>query len=435
MKKTVALVLALMMVLSCATILAEGFGEKDPESYNATLTFMVQSTAQPNYMIEEFNKVYPNIKIELIEVPSTELQERIITTAMSGTDVPDLFACRTQFVKALVNAGDNIYLDLNTLSDASWTDELEDYVVDVGTAEDGSLRALAWQCPVGGIYYRRSLAQEYFGTDDPAEIQKLFADTATIVETAETLKQKSDGRVKLFGDAAQDINYLLNTNAGGFLIDNVLNTGDGIREIYELTKTFYDNDYCLKIRNDTTALNAAILNGEVFAYCLPTWGLNYNIMPNFPDQAGDWAVCEGPYPFVGGGSWFGISSQSDHVEEAYVFIKYVLTDPDFQLSYASNFGDYTSNKNTHATVSAMSEEEASIFEPFQYLGGQNAYAYWTSQLEKGVNSDAFSPYDEYFTNYLLASVVSYATGLQSLEEAIATFQFDCQSYAPEIQLQ
>ena len=61
MKKTVALVLALMMVLSCATILAEGFGEKDPESYNATLTFMVQSTAQPNYMIEEFNKVYPNI--------------------------------------------------------------------------------------------------------------------------------------------------------------------------------------------------------------------------------------------------------------------------------------------------------------------------------------------------------------------------------------
>jgi ABC-type glycerol-3-phosphate transport system substrate-binding protein len=435
MKKLVSLFLALMMALSCTAVLAEGFGEKDPESYNATLTFMVQSTGQPNYMIQEFNKVYPNIKIELIEVPSTELQEKIITTAMSGSDVPDLFACRTQFVKALVKAGDNIYLDLNTLGDSSWTAELEDYVVNVGTAEDGSLRALAWQCPVGGVYYRRSLAKEYFGTDDPAEIQMLFADTATILQTAETLKQKTDGKVKLFGDAAQDINYLLNTNAGGFLKDNVLNTSDGIKEIYELTKTFYDNDYCLKIRNDATALNAAILNDEVFAYCLPTWGLNYSIMPNFPDQANDWAVCEGPYPFVGGGSWFGISSQSDNVEEAYVFIKYVLTDPDFQLSYASNFGDYTSNKTTHATVSAMTEEEAAGFAPFQYLNGQNAYAYWTSQLEKGINSDAFSPYDEYFTTYLLASVMSYATGLQTLDEAIATFQSDCQSYAPEIQLQ
>ena len=112
-----------------------------------------------------------------------------------------------------------------------------------------------------------------------------------------------------------------------------------------------------------------------------------------------------------------------------------MTNPEFQFSYASNFGDYTSNKETHAKVSALSEEEASMFAPFQYLGGENAYAYWTSQLEKGVNSDAFSPYDEYFTNYLMASAVSYATGLQSLEDAIATFQFDCQSYAPDIQFQ
>lgn len=74
-------------------------------------------------------------------------------------------------------------------------------------------------------------------------------------------------------------------------------------------------------------------------------------------------------------------------------------------------------------------EEAASFAPFQYLNGQNAYAYWTSQLEKGVNSDAFSPYDEYFNNYLLSSVVSYATNLQTLDEAIATFQSDCQSYA------
>lgn len=437
MKKLVSLVLALLMVLLCTVAMADDdFGKKDPASYNATLTFMVQSTGQPNYMIQEFNKVYPNIKIELIEVPSAELQEKIITTAMSGVDVPDLFACRTQFVKALVNAGDRIYLDLNSLGDSTeWTKELETYVVNVGTDATGALRSVAWQCPVGGVYYRRSLAKEYFGTDDPTEIAKLFADTATILNTAETLKQKSEGKVKLFGDAAQDINYLLNTNAGGFLKDNVLNTGDGIREIYELTKTFYDNDYCLKLRNDPTALNAAILADQVFAYCLPTWGLNYSIMPNFPDQAGDWAVCEGPYPFVGGGSWFGISSQSDNVEEAYVFIKYVLSDPDFQLSYASNFGDYTSNRVTHATVSAMTEEEAAGFAPFQYLNGQNAYAYWTSQLEKGVNSDAFSPYDEYFNNYLLSSVVSYATNLQTLDEAIATFQSDCQSYAPDIQIQ
>jgi ABC-type glycerol-3-phosphate transport system substrate-binding protein len=436
MKKLVSYVLALLLVFTCTNIIANDFGEKDPASYNATLTFLVQSTGQPNYMINEFNKVYPNIKIELIEVPAAELQEKIITTAMSGVDVPDMFACRTQFVKALVNAGDRIYLDFKSLGDVSeWTKDIERYVVDVGTDSNGALRSIAWQCPVGGVYYRRSLAKEYFDTDDPTEIAKLFANTDEILKTAETLKQKSGGKVKLFADAVQDIQYLLLTNAGGFLKDNVLNTGDGIKEIYELSRTFYDNEYCHKIRNDSNAINAAILADEVFAYCLPTWGLNYNIMPNFPEMEGDWAVCEGPYPFVGGGSWFGISSQSDNVEEAYVFIKYVLSDPDFQISYASNFGDYTSNKVTHAIISAMDEEEAAVFAPFRYLGGQNAYAYWTSQLEKGVNSAAFSPYDEYFTSYLMSSVVSYATGLLSLEEAIETFKFDCKSYAPDISVQ
>lgn len=436
MKKVTTILLVCMMLLLCTAGQAEGFGDKDPASYNATLTFMVQSAGQPNYMIQKFNEVYPNIKIELVEVPSTELQEKIMNMVMSGDEVTDLFACRTQFIKAIVNGGERFYADLYSMGNTSeWIGEIADYVVNVGTDRSGALRSLAWQCPVGGVYYRRSLAKEYFGTDAPAEIAKLFATTDDIVSTAQTLKEKSDGKVKLFGDAANDIQYLLLTNAGGFLKDNVLNTGDGIREIFELTKTFYDNDYCLKIRNDSTTLNAGINNGEVFALCLPTWGLNYNIMPNFPDMVGDWAVCEGPYPFVGGGSWFGISSQTEHPEEAYVFIRFVLTNPEFQFSYASNFGDYTSNKETHAKVSALSEEEASMFAPFQYLGGENAYAYWTSQLERGVNSDAFSPYDEYFTNYLMASAVSYATGLQSLEDAIATFQFDCQSYAPDIQFQ
>ena len=433
MKKLLALALALLLAFGVTGSLAEGFGEKDPASYNCTLTFMVQTTAQPDYMISHFNEVYPNIKIELVQVPAADLQQKIVNMVMTGEDVTDLFACRTQFVKAIVNGGDRFYLDLYALGDTrEWVSQIEDYVVNVGTDAGGALRSLAWQCPVGGVYYRRSLAKEYFGTDDPAEIAKLFASTDAILNTAAALKEKSGGKVKLFGDATQDIQYLLLTNAGGFLKDDVLNTGDGIREIFELTKTFYDNDYCLKIRNDATALNAAILEGSVFAYCLPTWGLNYSIMPNFPDQAGDWAVTEGPYPFVGGGSWFGISSKTQHPEECYLFIKYVLTNPEFQVSYASNFGDFTSTKTTHATVAAYNEEEAAVFAPFQFLGGQNAYAYWKSQLDKGVNSDAFSPYDEYFTNYLVAAVASYATGVQSLDEAIDTFKSDCQDYAPEI---
>lgn len=124
MKQLLSLVMVFAMVLACTVASAEGFGEKDPASYDCTLRFMVQSTAQPTYMIEKFNEVYPNIRIELVEVPSAELQEKIINMVVSGEDVTDLFACRTQFVKAIVNGGDRFYMDLYTMGDTHFFDTL-----------------------------------------------------------------------------------------------------------------------------------------------------------------------------------------------------------------------------------------------------------------------------------------------------------------------
>lgn len=440
MKKLVSLVLAIMLVLSCAVGLAEGLNGKDPASYEATLKFMVHSTGQPNYMIQKFNEVYPNIKIELVEVTSVEQQEKIINTVLTGVDVPDMYTCRTQFVKAIVNGGDRFYADLRALGESlgdttEWIDGLEEYVVGVGTDSEDKLRVLSWQCPVGGVYYRRSLAKEYFGTDDPAEIGKLFASPEAMLETAATLKEKSGGKVKLLADSAVDLQYLMVSNAGGFMKGNVLNTGDEIKAIFELNKTFYDNDYCLKIRNDNTAANAAILADEVFAYGLPTWGLNYNLMTNFAEQAGDWAVTAGPYTFTAGGTYLGISNTSEHKEEAYLFVKFILSNEDFMWSYASEFGDYVSHKATQQKMEALTDEQLEAFAPSKFLNGQNAYIYWNSQLSKGVDSSTFSPYDEYFANYFMAAMTSYATGLQTLDEAIETYQFDCQNYAPSIEIE
>ena len=53
---------------------------------------------------------------------------------------------------------------------------------------DGNVRALSWQTTPGGIYYKRSIAKEALGTDDPAEVgeklkgkvYKLFPDEGSI---------------------------------------------------------------------------------------------------------------------------------------------------------------------------------------------------------------------------------------------------------------
>lgn len=412
----------------------QGFGEKEPASYQADLKFMVHSTGQPEYMIKKFNEKYPNINIELIVVPAAEQQEKIMSMVASGADVPDLFTCRTQFVRAMTNS-DQYYADLRSepyLAD-TWADQLEPYITEVGTQDStGALRALSWQCPVGGIFYRRSMANEYFGTDDPLEMAKLFSSFDSVMAAARTIKEKSDGSVFFNADALTDLMYLGVTNAGGLIADNKLNTGDEIKKLFEYSRMMYEENLTAKYYKDDTAGVAATLDGKVFCTAKPTWGLNYNIMPNFPDQSGDWALTSGPYPFVGGGTWLGIYKDTKYQEECYLFLKYILTDPEFVHSYAVDFGDYVSNTAVQDEVASYSAEQGEKLNIFTYLSGQNAYSYWNGELEKGINSKSFSPYDEYFTNYLLAAMESYAVGNADLDQAIEQYKSDCQNYAPSL---
>lgn len=415
-----------------------GFGEKDPESYQADLKFMVHSDGQPTYMIEKFNEIYPNIHIELVLVPGAEQQEKIMTMVNGGEDVADLFTCRTQFVKAIVN-NPNCYMDLSAppFNAGEWTDQIEDYVVGVGTDTSGALKALSWQCPVGGVYYRRSLAKEYFGTDDPKEIGKLFESYDAMIETARTIKEKSGGTVYFDGNAVNDMILCGMSGAGGALIDNVLNTGDKIVNLMEYTKTMYDEGLTGKCYKNDAGTVSLTQNNQVFCYPTATWGLNYGIMNNYPDQAGDWAITSAPETFTAGGTYIGISKDTKYPEECYLFLKFILTNEEFVYDYATEFGDYVSNKAIQEKLGGLTEAElAELKLPiFEYLGGQNAYTYWNAELEKGVDSSAFSPYDEYFQNYLMAATEAYASGGMTLEEALAQYQSDCQSYAPSIEIQ
>lgn len=415
-----------------------GFGQKDPESYVADLKFMVHSDGQPTYMIEKFNEIYPNIHIELVMVPGSEQQEKIMTMVNGGEDVADLFTCRTQFVKAIVN-NPNCYMDLyaEPFNAGEWIDQIEDYVVGVGTDAGGALRALSWQCPVGGVFYRRSMAKEYFGTDDPEEIGKLFTSYESMIDAARTIKEKSGGQVYFNANAVSDLTLSGRTGMGGYLLGNTLNTSEKMVNLFEYAKTMYDENLTGKCYQNDAGIVSLTQEGKVFSLMNATWALNYNIMPNYEDQAGDWAVTTPPETFTAGGTYLGISQATKHPEECYLFLKFILTNEEFVYDYATDFGDYVSNKAIQAKVGDMAQEEAADLKLgiFEYLNGQNAYAYWNSQLEKGVDAAAFSPYDEYFERYMMAAMDAYASGNMTLEEALAQYKSDCQNYAPPIEVE
>ena len=68
------------------------------------------------------------------------------------------------------------------------------YTKEIGSDAQGNLRALCWQATPGGLWYKRSMAKEYLGTDDPEEVSKMLSSTEGMLDVAKTIHDKSDGK-------------------------------------------------------------------------------------------------------------------------------------------------------------------------------------------------------------------------------------------------
>lgn len=411
----------------------DDFGKKDPTSYSATLNMWAHTPAQPTFMIQNYNKLYPNVKINLTIIPAAEQQQKIMNAVASGANVPDIFTARTQFVRLLVEA-DGYYANLlaapyNAKDIAAQT---EQYVIGVGSDASGALKALSWQCPVGGIYYRRSFAKQFFGNDDPDFMSKKFATNDELLKTAREIKEKSGGSVKFITHYWQLQQLIRGGGKNGFVVDGKLNIDPILEKYFDFSKTFFDENLDARTKPDTPNQYAAMQKGQLFAYIYPTWGLNYNLMPNHPDMSSDWGLAHGPNSYTSGGTYMGIYAKTKRAEEAWTFVNYVFTNQDFIYNYAINLGDYVSNKNIQQKIGGFSADQTKDMPIFKYMANQNVYKFFNEELAKGVNTKIFSKYDETFIKYLDNACEAYAEGKKTKDAAWKQFKEDCKMFAPEL---
>ena len=99
------------------------------------------------------------------------------------------------------------------------------YSVDIGTRpDDGAVVALGYQATGGAFIYRRSIAKDVFGSDDPAVVaEALGAGTGNwdkFYEAAATLKAKGYGIISGDGDLWHAVE---NSSETGWIVDGKLN--------------------------------------------------------------------------------------------------------------------------------------------------------------------------------------------------------------------
>jgi len=365
----------------------------------------------------------PDFKLTYVYTPTDQFESRLDPVLSVGKGVPDVFALEAAFVRKYVESG--LLLDLTDIYERNKS-KLLAYPVEIGTY-NGRVYGMSWQACPGAMFYRRSLARKYLGTDDPARVQAYFTDLNKFMETAELLKQKSNGSCVVVSSRGDLYNVFLGARKNPWVVNGRLEIDPAMERYMELSKIIHDNRYDARVGQWSGGWFEAMrdelvdANGrkyEAFANFLPTWGLHYVLKTNTTREdgtstAGDWAMIPGPAPYRWGGTWLGAYKNTKNPEAAKALIEYIATNDDFLYRYALDSGDMVGN------LSVVNRIKDTFSEPF--LGGQNHYAAF-AEMAKTVDGKLVQGTDQSIESIFSEQVTAYVEGEKTKAQALADFR-------------
>lgn len=442
----------------------EPAAEAPPEeamSEEMTVLNVWSFTNEINTMAIAFEKMHPNVDVQYTMIPMTAGEYQTKLKAALGTaDVPDVIALEAAFVKEFVEA--DFLADLGELLPDAEAAKTYAFVLDVGTHDDVT-KAFAYQATPGALFYRRSLAQEYFGTDDPAEIQELLSDLDKFTEAAAVVKEASGGNTYMVASSGDFQNPFFANRAQPWIVDDTLMVDPMVEKYVEIAKIFRDEGYEAQAgqwqEGWFAGMNDSLVDAEgnpkqIFSYFLPTWGLPYVLAPNAAsadgssDTGGDWGVITGPLPYQWGGTWLGAMAESPNLDLAKEFIRFATldeenltnwatgvytneylaaVDPDVPEDQAQAPGDFVSSQVVvEKIVADFDESELSAF-----LAGQNSYAGF-AEAAPSVNAKLMTGSDDAIQRALGDPLSQYLNGEISEDDMWASWKDNLRIEFPDL---
>jgi len=210
--------------------------QQDFEKYKGQISFWHYNIEESAGIVNAFNKVYPNITVNLTVNPlkNMEYQNKLMAAIRSGSEVPDIFASEVSFVKRFVE-DDDFYMDISDRSEDLLGNMLLD-TIDLGTNYRGEIKALSNQVSVGSIIYKKSVAKKYLGTNDLIKIAEMFSTEENMLETGKKLKEKSKGTVALFCSWEDVEKMYLGGRSAGWVVNGKLHIDQKVQSFIDLAK-------------------------------------------------------------------------------------------------------------------------------------------------------------------------------------------------------
>lgn len=338
----------------------------------------------------------------------------------AADDKIDMFLVEADYALKYVDTPYTMAVSDLGITDAELANQYQ-YTKDIVTDSNNVLKGVSWQgCP-GVLIYRRSIAKDVFGTDDPAEIQKKLSDWDTFNATAEDVKAKGYYMVSGYDDSYRVFSNNVSTP---WVVDGKVVIDDNIMNWVEQTKDFTDKGYNQKSSLwDDAWTQGFTESGKVFCYFGPAWFVDFSLGGHGTD--GDWAACEGPQGFFWGGTWLCAATGTDNPTLVADIMRQLTVNEEIMKDIVVADNDFVNN------VPAMEAMAKDTSYQNKVLGGQNPLAMFCAGAGK-VDLSNLSAYDQGCNEEFQAAMKDYFDGNATLDDALAKFKKSIVIKYPEL---
>ena len=408
-----------------------------------------------------FNDYYPEVK-EVAEDKSTttlndgtvvkwtinpnegnnyqdKLDEALLAQADADADSKiDIFLVEADYALKYVNSEATMSLADLGLTDEDMAEQYQ-YTKDIVTDGDGVIKGTTWQATPGLFAYRRSIAKDVLGTDDPEEVQAALADWDKFDEVAAKAHDKGYKMLSGYDDSYR---VFSNNVSAPFVEDGkTINIDPNIMNWVDQTKEYTDKGY----NNKTSLWDESWAKdqgpkGDVFGFFYSTWGINFTLAGNSLETPeaeggkleegngiyGDYAVCQGPASWYWGGTWICGAAGTDNPTLVADVMRKLTCDKDIMKQITLDTQDYTNNQ------SAMQEIADDPDFGSAFLGGQNHIALFV-EAAKNIDMSNAGPYDQGCNEGIQGAFKDYFDGNVDMDGAKANFEKTIKEKFPEIE--
>ncbi|MEA4966402.1 MAG: carbohydrate ABC transporter substrate-binding protein [Oscillospiraceae bacterium] len=447
MKKVIALLLALVMLLSMAACGTTATTKTDTTAAADTTAVAETTTAEETTAAGEsvsagdqgkvfniyawneefkgfFEKYYTvpeGVTVNWIINPSDggvyqdKLDEALLNQESASDDEKvDLFLAEADYILKYVDSD----YTLDVQNDIGFSDlsSMYPYTIDAATDSSGTLKGVSFQCCPAALIYRRSIAKDVLGTDDPTAVQEALSSWDKFDEVAAKAKEKgyymTASYVETYRTFSNNTSEPWVDDNGNLqfdqaILDYIKQADTYVKEGYTLTDTIWGDEKASQMFAD----------GKTMCFFGPAWYYNF-CMGNAQDAekgcSGDWAICEGPQAYSWGGTWLLGAAGSDNTEMLKDIFETFTTNEDVCSKLVKDEQQFSNNINVNNKFAS----DASYGNEF--LGGQNDTAVFAA-LAKNIKFENKTAYDQLLNEQLPSCMLDYFKGTITEEEAYANF--------------